>query len=76
MLSPLCVLRTLSAIVGLTSIVTSLGQLAACCLCGIVFVTCEARREKADRGAWERVERLGLGWSREYVPLIALMEVH
>ena len=41
MLSPLCVRRMLSAIVGLTSIVTSFLHSASCCVCGMVFVTCK-----------------------------------
>ncbi len=38
-LSPLCVRRMLSEMVGLTSIVTNFEQLSRCDVCGIVFVT-------------------------------------
>jgi uncharacterized membrane protein len=40
MLSPLWVLRILSAIVGLTSIVTNFEHPTWCSFCGMVFVTC------------------------------------
>lgn len=40
MLSPLCVRRMLSAIVGLTSTVTSFEHAASCDFCGTVLVTC------------------------------------
>ena len=44
MLSPLCILRMLSAIVGLMSMATSFGQSALCCSCGTVLVTWRLRR--------------------------------
>jgi hypothetical protein len=47
-LSPLCVLRMLSAMVGLMSNVTSFAQPLACWVCGIVFVTCEVISEIID----------------------------
>ena len=48
MLSPLCVLRMLSAIVGLTSIVTSFEHAASCDFCGTVLVTCGWRRVRFE----------------------------